>query len=126
MGCRGGHRSRSREAGPWLALLLWTAVAYAFGRWQFERMLRFDRDEAAAPKTKHLARRGWLDRLSSWPSALFRDPLAAIVEKEIRFLPRTPRFRLAFIMGFSFGLLIWLPMALGGPARPGRSWPRIT
>jgi ABC-2 type transport system permease protein len=43
---------------------------------------------------------------------LFRDPLAALVEKEVRFLSRAPRFRLLFIMGFSFGLLIWLPMTL--------------
>jgi ABC-2 type transport system permease protein len=35
------------------------------------------------------------------------------VEKELRFLSRTPRFRLVFTMGFSFGLLIWLPMAFG-------------
>jgi len=41
-----------------------------------------------------------------------RDPLAALVEKEIRFLSRSARFRLLFLMGFSFGLLIWLPMAV--------------
>jgi ABC-2 type transport system permease protein len=104
---------------PWLVLLTWTGIAFAFGRWQFERTLRFDRDEAAAPRRKHPAKRGWLDRLYRWPSAVFPDPLAAIVEKEIRFLPRSSRFRLAFIMGFSFGLLIWLPMAMRGAARSG-------
>jgi len=41
------------------------------------------------------------------------DPLGALIEKEVRFLSRSPRFRLVFLMGFTFGLLIWLPVALG-------------
>ena len=28
-------------------------------------------------------------------------------------LARTPRFRMVFVMGFTFGVLVWLPMALG-------------
>ena len=40
-------------------------------------------------------------------------PLAALIEKELRFLSRAPRFRLVFLMGFSFGLLIWTPIAFG-------------
>jgi ABC-2 type transport system permease protein len=47
------------------------------------------------------------------PSALLPDPVAAIVEKELRTLARTPRFRLVFIMGFTFGLVVWLPMIFG-------------
>ena len=47
------------------------------------------------------------------PSLVFRDPLAALIEKDIRFLARSPRFRLVFLMGFTFGLVIWLPLALG-------------
>jgi ABC-2 type transport system permease protein len=42
------------------------------------------------------------------------DPLSAMVEKELRTLSRTPRFRLVFIMGFTFGILVWLPATLGG------------
>jgi ABC-2 type transport system permease protein len=37
--------------------------------------------------------------------------MAALVEKEIRFLARSPRFRLVFLMGFTFGL-IWMPLSL--------------
>ena len=37
-----------------------------------------------------------------------------MVEKELRSLVRTPRFRLVFVMGFSFGLVVWLPMMLRG------------
>jgi ABC-2 type transport system permease protein len=100
----------------WLSigvLVAWTAAAYFFGRWQFERGLRFDAGEAAArsaPSTRAASRLEWWYTL---PSALLRDPLAALVEKEFRFLSRAPRFRLVFLMGFSFGLLIWAPMAFG-------------
>jgi ABC-2 type transport system permease protein len=36
-----------------------------------------------------------------------------VIEKEIRFLARAPRFRLVFTMGFTFGLVIWLPISFG-------------
>jgi ABC-2 type transport system permease protein len=36
-----------------------------------------------------------------------------LIEKELRTLSRSPRFRLVFFMGFSFGLIIWLPLAFG-------------
>ena len=97
-------------------LLAWTGAAYLFGRWQFERTLRFDADEsnATAARTAAGRRSGVWEEFARWPALLFRDPLAALVEKEIRFLSRAPRFRLVFVMGFTFGLVIWLPMAVGG------------
>ena len=51
------------------------------------------------------------------PGLLLRDPLAAIVEKELRSLSRTPRYRMVFVMGFSFGIMVWLPMILGRRAQ---------
>ena len=51
-----------------------------------------------------------------FPARCLRDPLAAIVEKELRSLARTPRYRMVFVMGFSFGLMVWLPMILGNRA----------
>ena len=50
---------------------------------------------------------------------LFPDPLGALIEKEIRFLTRAPRFRLVFTMGFTFGLVIWLPIASRGGSGTG-------
>ena len=95
------------------ALALWVGAAYVFGRWQFERGFLVDAAEAKgagaeadAPSARVVE---WLFRL---PSRMLRDPLGAIVEKELRFLSRAPRFRLVFAMGFTFGLLIWLPMAM--------------
>jgi ABC-2 type transport system permease protein len=96
------------------ALLIWTAGAFAFGRSQFERSLRFD---AAEVRSKERAARrgpGLMERLTVLPSAVFSDPFAALLEKEVRVLSRSPRFRLLFFMGFSFGLLIWLPLAMRG------------
>jgi ABC-2 type transport system permease protein len=99
-------------------LVGWTAAAYVFGRWQFERTLRFDASASGAPRTNKIrsSRLEWFYRL---PNVLFRDPIAALVEKEFRFLLRAPRFRLVFAMGFSFGFLIWWPLAFG--RHPG-SW----
>ena len=48
------------------------------------------------------------------PSRLLPDPIGILVEKEVRFLSRAPRFRLVFFMGFTFGLIIWLPLLLRG------------
>ncbi len=94
-------------------LLLWTAGAVAFGRWQFERSLRFDTEAARAKSSEGMAGSARFDRLFTWPSALFRDPLGALLEKELRQLARAPRFRLVFFMGFTFGLVVWLPLTFG-------------
>jgi len=100
------------------ALIGWTAAAYFFGRWQFERGLIFDAGEAGA-RTTSLGRRSspleWFYRL---PNAVLPNPLSALVEKELRFLTRSARFRLVFLMGFSFGLLIWAPLAFGQASSP--------
>jgi hypothetical protein len=53
-------------------------------------------------------------KLFRLPSRIFPDPLAALLEKEVRCLSRSARFRLVFLMGFSFGLIIWLPLAFQG------------
>ncbi|MBL8210114.1 MAG: hypothetical protein JNK87_05355 [Bryobacterales bacterium] len=105
-------------AGDWgwlpvAALLGWTAGAFAFGRWMFERGLRFDEEAARATPMERGRGASWMEYFYALPGRLFRDPLACMVEKELRSLARSPRFRIVFLMGFSFGLLIWLPMAFG-------------
>lgn len=97
---------------PAAALLLWLAAAYAFARRQFFRGLA-ERDADAADPSRR-SRPSLVDRLARAASAPFPDPLAALVEKEIRTLGRSSRFRLTFIMGFTFSVIIWLPMALRG------------
>jgi ABC-2 type transport system permease protein len=95
------------------SMMAWVAAAYVFGRNQFERTLRFDADAARSSSASTPSRgAGAMERVFRLPAVLFRDPLAALIEKELRFLSRAPRFRLVFAMGFSFGLLIWIPMML--------------
>ena len=97
-----------------VALGLWTAGAYLFGRWQFERSLRHDAQASlATPLRSNAAQETWLERLYRVPSILLPDPVGAIVEKELRSLSRTPRFRLVFLMGCTFGLVVWLPLVMG-------------
>jgi ABC-2 type transport system permease protein len=97
---------------PLLVLCAWTGAAYVFGRTQFRRSLRFDVTAARSAGSAGTAR--WAERLYHWPAALFPDPLAALVEKELRTLARAPRFRVVFLMGFSFGVIIWWPLLHGG------------
>jgi ABC-2 type transport system permease protein len=94
-------------------LVAWALAAAAFGYWQFRTSLSFDAQAASASGVQSLRRDGLVERFFRLPSLVFRDPLAALIEKEIRFLVRSPRFRLVFLMGFTFGLVIWLPLALG-------------
>ncbi len=93
-----------------IVLIAWTVLAYGFGRWQFERNLRLEGAEAESSRTGGSLR--WLEGLYRLPSLFLRDPIAAVVEKELRFLSRAPRFRLVFVMGFSFGMLVWLPLSV--------------
>jgi len=94
-------------------LVGWSLAAYYFARWQFERNLRFD-FQAAQAATVSAKDRSFTDRLYRLPALLLPDPVAAIVEKELRSFARTPRFRMVFVMGFSFGLVVWLPTMLRG------------
>jgi ABC-2 type transport system permease protein len=96
----------------------WCMATAVFGYWQFKRTLAFDAQAASARTGGPATRAGLAERLFRLPSVLLADPLGALVEKEVRFLSRSPRFRLVFLMGFTFGLLVWLPVALG---RPGMS-----
>ncbi|MGH9628610.1 MAG: hypothetical protein ACRD7E_09775 [Bryobacteraceae bacterium] len=99
------------NAAAAFSMLLWTAAAAAFAIRQFRRSLRYDKAEARAARRTEDKGITLTDRLLGLPGVLFPDPLAGLVEKELRVLSRSARFRLVFVMGFSFGLVIWLPMA---------------
>ena len=106
--------------GAWVALAGWTALAYAFGRWQFNVSLKFDIEAARAearPASKVTS--GRADFLFRLPARFLPDPIGAIVEMELRFLLRAPRFRLVLLMGCVLGQALWLPQALGRHSSPG-------
>ena len=106
---------------PWavLSLAVWIAGAFAFARWQFHRSLFFDADStrSAERATTSTYWSGLLEGIYRLPRYCFADPLAILIEKELRFLSRAPRFRLVFFMGFTFGMMLWLPLALGRHGR---------
>jgi len=108
----------SHGSTPWLVMGAWLSVACYFGRRQFEASLRFD--SGAVPASGAAPARGeaWIEGLYTFPGKFLKDPVAAIVEKELRSLLRSPRFRLIFIMGFSFGVIVWAPLVFG--IREGR------
>jgi ABC-2 type transport system permease protein len=97
----------------WCSLAAWTAAAAWFGRAQFQRELRFDASAALATTTESPARASFVDSSYRLLSRFLRDPLGAMVEKELRTLARSATFRNLFFMGFTFGLLVWLPMVMG-------------
>jgi ABC-2 type transport system permease protein len=108
------HFMQGQDTLKSLAILLaWLAAAGLFSYWQFRRTISFDAQAASARPSGGSKTSGLLERFFRIPSALLGDPLGALVEKEVRFLTRSPRFRLVFLMGFTFGLLVWLPVALG-------------
>jgi ABC-2 type transport system permease protein len=101
--------------------LLWTAGAYALARWQFERSLSQEgtfRANVPVLTTAATARKKayFVPWIIDVPRRLFRDPAAALIEKELRCLVRMPRFRVMFGMACLFGLLIFIPMTLRGTA----------
>ncbi|HUA84787.1 MAG TPA: hypothetical protein VMB85_13065 [Bryobacteraceae bacterium] len=87
-------------------LTAWMIAAALFGRWQFYRTLAFDKEAAGAGGGQGSSGAALTEGFFRLPSLLLADPLAALVEKEIRFLVRSPRFRLVFLMGFTFGVVI--------------------
>ena len=102
---------------PALILTVWTLAAFVFGTWQFERNLHYDAQATLSPTASTSRTPSRMEVFYRLPTLVLPDPLAAIVEKELRALSRTPRFRMVFIMGFSFGLLVWLPITLGSGNR---------
>ena len=96
----------------WASLLGWTLLAWWFGPHPVRARPPLRRRRR--PGHRHFRRAPTLPRVMEafyrLPSLFWRDPLAGIVEKELRSLVRTPRFRMVFIMGFTFGLALWFPI----------------
>ncbi len=95
---------------PVASLLAANAAAFLFARLQFTRTLLLE-DTAGSPTAKPAAASPF-DRLAALPALVFPDPVAALIEKDIRTLARAPRFRLIFLMSATFGAVLWLPQVL--------------
>lgn len=91
-----------------LALGGWTALAGVFALWQFRRTLAFDPEagRAVGDISARTNTPGFMERFYRWPATFLSDPLGALIEKESRYLARSPRFRMLFLMSCAFGLVI--------------------
>ena len=109
----------SGYAIPALTLAVSLLLAFLFARSQFEVGLRFDGEQSritAPSRAQTGSKTEWLFR---WPAYLFPDPIAAIIEKELRCSFRTAQFRFIFAMASAFGLILYIPMRMRGV--PGHS-----
>jgi hypothetical protein len=92
-------------------LCAWTLLAVWVARVQFARGLRQDDSfgSPAATQSKTAISFGFVDFFSD----LFRDPTAALIQKEFRSLLRMPRIRVMLGMACVFSAVIFLPI-MGG------------
>lgn len=91
-----------------LAAAAWVCVALWFSRRQFERSLRFD-GATTRSRGREAAPDSFTEKIFRLPSKFLSDPLAALVEKELRTLSRIARFRMAYGMSCFFGVLVFAP-----------------
>jgi len=84
-------------------MLAWTVFAYLFGRWQFESNLRFDSRQNRQPCFRRGPRREVMEHQTVPPpfGAVSRPGWSHGGKRAPQSI-RTPRFRLVFVMGFTF------------------------
>ncbi len=102
---------------------LWLALAVWFGRRQFEKSFREDLAHSSTLQPPDLRPPGFKELLYRAPSRFLSDPLAALVEKELRTLFRVPRFRMVYAMSCFFGIILYLP-SLRNPHNLPSFWVR--
>ena len=106
-----------------LLLLTWNAASLAFANWMFNKSLRADDTFQSASRAFTLTGSRRETGLVSWPSRLFRDPLAVLVEKDLQSLARMPKFRVVFGMACILGIAVFIPLTLDAH-QPGSSFLR--
>lgn len=118
-----GTLSAGRFSASCIALFCcWLVVSYLFARLTFRKSLQEeDTFRIASPDAaKEVRSKG---ELTAWPSRIFRDPLAALLQKEFESLLRMPRFRVLFGMACVFSVVVFVPVTLGR-SDPGAYWMR--
>ncbi len=104
-----------------LIVICWTALVGWLARVQFARSLRTE-ETPRAQGAERRARRSLVTEVTVAIASLFRDPIAALIEKEIRSLVRMPRFRVIFGMACIFSIVIFFPIGFGKGG--GTAWVR--
>lgn len=118
-------------AGVFLAQSLPVTVAYAVlaffaGRSLFGYFLSAESVSSGGSRSgasiSFVRRSGFADLRAAMARSLgrpFPEPFSSLVEKEFLTYSRSPRFLTVFIMGFTFGILVFLPLSLRGGSEPG-------
>lgn len=128
----GGYPAPWREAGSLslgsfsaldlILLLAWTCATYGLGRWQFNKSIRHEEAFRPTGSGAGSATPSREARLLDWPARLFRDPLAAALQKELRSLLRMPRFRVLFGMACIFSVIVFVPITFSQGPHHGRNF----
>lgn len=98
-----------------ISLGVWALVALAGARGLFFRSLHAEAESQPEKKKGEDSARVHADIRSRIAGALgrpFPQPLSSLIEKEFLTFMRSPRFLTVFVMGFTFGIVVFLPMAL--------------
>ncbi len=102
------------------AAVFWLAFAWWLARRQFAGSLVLDFSQgegggAERPRSEpgKPVKPGLVELLAVAPGRFLRDPYAALIEKEVSSLLRTPRFRVIFGMACLFSVIIFFPIAFG-------------
>jgi len=97
-----------------VSVIAWLGAAYLFARWQFAKSLDEDETVSLSPPPATLAARrpAIVEVLWSLPDRLMPDPMAAMLTKEFRSLPRMPRFRVIFGLACIFSVVVFIPLIL--------------
>jgi ABC-2 type transport system permease protein len=93
-----------------LILAAWTVLTLFLAHWQFTTALKQQDDSfRGGPSAKASQKENGSSLIDSVGN-LFQDPIAAVVQKELRSLLRMPRFRVALGMACIFSSAFLLPM----------------
>lgn len=101
---------------------IWTLVALVGARGLFFRSLHAEAESRPEKPKADASTRVNADMRAIVADALgrfFPQPLSSLVVKEFLTFTRSPRFLTVFVMGFTFGIVVFLPMALGAGESPG-------
>jgi ABC-2 type transport system permease protein len=93
---------------------VWIAIFFWLARREF--FLMISTDQIAFQSASSLSERkftGVGEAFFQLPAKFFRDPLAVLIEKDLRVLSRSPRFRLIFGMACLLSVVVFFPLAYG-------------
>lgn len=97
--------------------ILWISICYGIAKWQFAKSVVQDETplrRSAIAVTASVRRAPAFTSILDLPGKIFRDPVGALLQKELRSLVRMPRFRVMFGMACLFSVVIFLPSTLRG------------